>query len=60
MEGLDAIHYLTMTNQQLSIILKDHDGETRTANYSSFYIDGSDQNYVNHVSMITCFFEILE
>ena len=48
--GLEAIYYLTQTNQKLSIFLEAWDGETRTANYSTFYIDGIDQEYVNHVS----------
>ena len=34
----------------LSIYLEDHDGESRTANYSTFYIDDDSNEYVNHVS----------
>ena len=48
--GLDAIYYLTRTNRKLSIYLEDHDGESRTANYSTFYIDDASNKYVNHVS----------
>ena len=48
--GLDAIYYLTRTNRKLSIYLEDHDGVSRTANYSTFYIDDASTEYVNHVS----------
>ena len=48
--GLDAIYYLTRTNRKLSIYLEDHEGESRTANYSTFYIDDASTEYVNHVS----------
>ena len=47
--GLDAIYHLTRTNRKLSIYLEAHDGESRTANYSTFYIDDGDTEYVNHV-----------
>ncbi|KAF6033319.1 hypothetical protein EB796_008373 [Bugula neritina] len=43
--GLEHIYYLTMTNQQLSIYLESHEGEVAHANYSTFYIDGSSNNY---------------
>ena len=49
-KGLENIYILTRTNRKLSIYLEAHDGESRTANYSTFYIDGADTEYVNHVS----------
>ncbi|XP_067944991.1 ficolin-1-like [Watersipora subatra] len=48
--GLEAIYLLTKTNRRLSIFLESHDGEVRTANYSSFYIDESSTDYVNYAS----------
>ena len=48
--GLEAIFYLTRENRKLSIYMEAHDGESRTANYSNFYIDGADAEYVLHVS----------
>ncbi|XP_067940383.1 angiopoietin-related protein 2-like [Watersipora subatra] len=48
--GLEAIHYFTKTNQRLSIYLESHDGEVRTAKYSSFYIEDSSTDYLNHAS----------
>ena len=54
--GLDNIYYLTRHNRKLSIYLEDHDSQSRTANYSTFYIDDSSTEYVNHVSirLFTC------
>ena len=48
--GLEAIFYLTRENRRLSIYMEAHDGESRTANYSNFYIDGVDVEYILHVS----------
>jgi len=48
--GLENIYQLTKTNRLLSIFLEAHDGETRTANYSSFHIDGAETKYLLHVS----------
>ncbi|XP_067940382.1 angiopoietin-related protein 2-like [Watersipora subatra] len=48
--GLEAIYYLTNTNHRLSIYLESHDGEVRTANYSTFYINDSSTDYANHAS----------
>lgn len=50
--GLEHIYYLTMTNQQLSIYLESHEGEVAHANYSTFYIDGSSNNYSLTVSIV--------
>ncbi|XP_067939581.1 angiopoietin-related protein 1-like [Watersipora subatra] len=51
--GLDAIYYLTRTNKKLSIYLEAHDGDSRTANYSTFYIDHADFDYTVHVGGYT-------
>ena len=48
--GLENIYYLTRLNRKLSVFLKDHDGETRFANYLLFYFDGADVEYKLHVS----------
>ena len=34
----------------MSVYLEAHDGESRTANYSTFYIDDKSTNYFLHVS----------
>ncbi|XP_067939582.1 microfibril-associated glycoprotein 4-like [Watersipora subatra] len=47
--GLDAIYYLTRTNKKLSVYLEAHDGDSRTANFSTFYIDHADFDYSIHV-----------
>ncbi|XP_067940566.1 uncharacterized protein [Watersipora subatra] len=43
--GLENIHHLTKKNQKLSIFLEDHEGQSRTANYSLFQIDNEESNY---------------
>mgnify|MGYP001803510031 FL=1 len=48
--GLENIYYLTRVSRKLSVFLEDHDGETRVANYSLFYVDGADIEYKLHVS----------
>lgn len=48
--GLERLYYLTLSNKMLSVFLEDHDGETRTGNYSLFYIDGAVDEYRLHVS----------
>ena len=45
MIGLDAIYYLTRTNKKLSVYLEAHDGDSGTANYSTFYIAHADFDY---------------
>ncbi|KAF6039831.1 hypothetical protein EB796_001867 [Bugula neritina] len=48
--GLDHIYYLTRDNQKLSIYLEDFEGEVKSANYSTFYIEDSSSNYLLSVS----------
>ncbi|XP_067941086.1 ficolin-2-like [Watersipora subatra] len=43
--GLENIHHLTKKNQKLSIFLEDHEGQSRTANYSLFQIENKESNY---------------
>ena len=43
--GLGNIHLLTQVNSKLSIFLEAHDGETRTANYSTFKVAAGTVNY---------------
>ena len=56
--GLENIYYLTRLNRRLSVFLEDHDGETRVANYSLFYVDGADAEYklqAHVIIMSTCY-----
>lgn len=48
--GLEPLYYLTRDNRLASIYLVDHNEEVTTANYSSLYIDGADNNYILRVS----------
>ncbi|XP_067930728.1 microfibril-associated glycoprotein 4-like [Watersipora subatra] len=50
---LDAIHYLTRTNKNLGVYLETHEGVSKTANYSTFYIDNADSDYTVHVGGYT-------
>ncbi|XP_067939572.1 microfibril-associated glycoprotein 4-like [Watersipora subatra] len=50
---LDNMYYLTRTNKKLSVYLEAHDGDGRTANYSTFYIDHADFDYTVHVGGYT-------
>lgn len=47
--GLEAIYYLTRTVARLSIFMENWEGEKKTANYSSFRILGSADNYILQV-----------
>ncbi|XP_067940679.1 microfibril-associated glycoprotein 4-like isoform X2 [Watersipora subatra] len=51
--GLDSIYHLTQRNQKLSVYIQAHDGESRTANYSEFYIDDAEEEYKLHVAGYT-------
>lgn len=48
--GLENLYSITRTNQRLSVVLTDHDGETRYAAFSTFYIDDVGTNFTLHVS----------
>ncbi|XP_067931009.1 fibrinogen-like protein 1 [Watersipora subatra] len=43
--GLENIHHLTKKDQKLSIFLEDHEGQSRTANYSFFQVENRESNY---------------
>lgn len=49
--GLEAIYNLTRRVQKFSSYMMKHDGEIKTANYSSFYIEGADVGYKLNVSL---------
>lgn len=48
--GLKAMYYLTLANRKANIYLEAWDGEVRTANYSTFYIDNESALFALHVS----------
>ena len=50
--GLRNMYHLTRANRKLSIFLEAHDGLTMTANYSSFSVQGADQDYRLKVSVL--------
>ncbi|XP_067944990.1 angiopoietin-related protein 2-like [Watersipora subatra] len=51
--GLEGLYYLTRKNRKLNIYMEAHDGEFRTANYSTFYVDDASDDYRSHIAGYT-------